>query len=417
MQEPISPTRGMTSLWQRSWQVGLGTLRGAIGSRDQLEVQTQRGNSLSEQFRLALLLYLFHPLQGMSFSTWLQLLRKNHFRVDPAYWPRASLLTATSLFNSGVRLLEDAVHGRAIGRTQTQAPVFLLGHFRSGTTFLQRLLSLDPQFASPNFYQAYFPHSFLLTESAMAPILRLFLRRHRLQDSVALSVKTPAEDESALSVMTLLSPYISDVFQRTGEDCTRYATFRGVSEAERNSWKKAFTWYCKKLTYFHNKTLLLKSPPHTGRIELLLEIFPDARFISIHRNPYDVFSSTLHMIKSVELAWRLQHPADIDLTESIIKSYSETYHCYFESRRLIPPGRLYEIGFADLERDPISQIREIYSALDLAGFPQYRDLLLPYLRQTAGHRKATYAKLPEALRRRISHEWSHSFEEWGYPYE
>ena len=44
-----------------------------------------------------------------------------------------------------------------------------------------------------------------------------------------------------------------------------------------------------------NSRLLIKSPVHTGRVKLLLDLFPNAQFIYIHRNPYQVFKSAVHM--------------------------------------------------------------------------------------------------------------------------
>lgn len=41
--------------------------------------------------------------------------------------------------------------------------------------------------------------------------------------------------------------------------------------------------------------LLIKSPVHTARVRLVLGLFPRARFLYIHRDPYEVFQSAVHM--------------------------------------------------------------------------------------------------------------------------
>jgi hypothetical protein len=85
----------------------------------------------------------------------------------------------------------------------------------------------------------------------------------------------------------------------------------GVSEAEvaaaRSAWKEAFVHLCRKLTLRAVRRgiggggssgaprLLLKSPIHTARIPLIRQIFPKAKFVYIHRDPYEVFSSSCHM--------------------------------------------------------------------------------------------------------------------------
>ena len=70
----------------------------------------------------------------------------------------------------------------------------------------------------------------------------------------------------------------------------KYLTFREASLDEIARWQSALKWFVQKLAYSKgNRPLVLKSPAHTGRVRLLLEAFPEARFIHIHRNPYDVF--------------------------------------------------------------------------------------------------------------------------------
>jgi omega-hydroxy-beta-dihydromenaquinone-9 sulfotransferase len=85
---------------------------------------------------------------------------------------------------------------------------------------------------------------------------------------------------------------------------------------------------------------VLKSPGHTCRIKVLLELFPEAKFVHIHRNPYDVFQSTQHMIRTVTPWWALQRPEDSDLEERIIRQYQEVYEVFFEERGLVPEEQL-----------------------------------------------------------------------------
>ena len=152
--------------------------------------------------------------------------------------------------------------------------------------------------------------------------------------------------------MTLLSPNLGEAFRREGGDYRRYLTFKGVPPRDAEQWKASLLLFAKKLTFYYKKTLLLKSPPHTARVRLLLELFPDARFVHVHRNPYDVFLSTRHMMEAVAPTWRLQDPGPGDFTDHILANYREMYDAYFESRGLIPRGRLHEVRYEDLVHDP-----------------------------------------------------------------
>jgi omega-hydroxy-beta-dihydromenaquinone-9 sulfotransferase len=135
-------------------------------------------------------------------------------------------------------------------------------------------------------------------------------------------------------------------------------TFQNVPRHDVESWKRSFREFVKKLTYKTGRPILLKSPPHTARIGLLLETFPDARFIHIHRNPYEVFQSTRRLLEDIAPVWQLQRRPDCDdpddLVNRILNTYRTMYDNFFDSRSRIPRGRFHEIGFEELVADPVA---------------------------------------------------------------
>jgi omega-hydroxy-beta-dihydromenaquinone-9 sulfotransferase len=150
--------------------------------------------------------HVFHPLQGMTLGDWWALLRRHRFAVDLQRWPRALVQTTVSASNSVSSRIERARFGRQIDAARVEAPLFILGHYRSGTTHLHNLLAVDPQFAAPNLFQAFNPHTFLSTEQWGAPVVDRLIVRRRYQDAMALGVGLPSEDEFATCTMTGLSP-------------------------------------------------------------------------------------------------------------------------------------------------------------------------------------------------------------------
>jgi hypothetical protein len=81
---------------------------------------------------------------GITFGAWCKLLAQNNFRISPAYLHRAAAITTASLGNSAFAAIEGWRFDSAIEKTQiTKAPLFILGHWRSGTTHLQELLAQD----------------------------------------------------------------------------------------------------------------------------------------------------------------------------------------------------------------------------------------------------------------------------------
>ena len=158
--------------------------------------------------------HVFHPLQGMTLGDWWSLLRRHRFAIDPQHWPRALVQTAVSPPTRSPPGSSGGGSGGGSTPTQVQAPLFILGHYRSGTTHLHNLLALDPQFAAPTFFQALNPHTFLTTERWAAPVADRLVVRRRYQDEVALGAGVPSEDEIALGTMTGLSPYLGWYFPR-----------------------------------------------------------------------------------------------------------------------------------------------------------------------------------------------------------
>jgi hypothetical protein len=367
-----------------------------------------------EKFLLFLNKNLFSSLAGITAGDWLRVLWDNAFDVDFRYWPRAAVITLGTLSNSIGRRLEEWRYGQAVAAAAVRPPLFILGHWRNGTTHLHYLLAVDPRFAYPNNYQVCFPHTFLTTEARNARFVGFWIPEHRPQDNVRMEVHTPQEDEFALCTGTLLSPYTGWFFHRREWYYDRYLTLRGVPEEEVARWKAALVLFLKKLTWKYGRPLLLKSPPHTCRIRLLLELFPEARFVHIHRNPYAVFQSTRGIYQQVLGAWGLQSPNWRRLEESILRRHRLMYEAFFEERGLIPKGQFHEVGFEELERDPVGQIRALYEGLNLPGFDAVRPALEDYVRSLAGYRKNEHAGLAPALRRRIAAAWERNFAEWGY---
>jgi omega-hydroxy-beta-dihydromenaquinone-9 sulfotransferase len=358
--------------------------------------------------------HVFHPLQGMTLGDWWALLRRHRFAIDLRHLPRALVQTAVSASNSINARIERGRFGRRIEAARVEAPLFIIGHYRSGTTHLHNLLALDPHFAAPTFFQVLNPHTFLSIERWAAPVVDRLIVRRRYQDEMALGVGTPSEDEIASCTMTCLSPYMAWCFPRDGADYDRYLTFRGVPDEEFARWEHALTTFLKKLTFRHGRPLVLKSPPHTARIRLLLDLFPDARFVHIHRDPYVVFRSTRHLIRVVQPFYHLREGPTQDGDDRIISVYTEMYDAYFGERSLIAERRLCDVSYEDLEREPVGVVGSIYESLCLSGFEDVRLRLETYLGSIAGYGKNRHDELSEPLRLRIAHDWGRSFDEWGY---
>lgn len=355
-------------------------------------------------------------LAGITAGDWWRLLRDNRFEVDACYWHRAAFVTGLSLVNSFHRWREDRRWHDDIARTEiVEPPLFVLGHWRSGTTHLHNLLAQDTaQFAYANTYQVINPLTFLSTEDFNTRLFGRLLPDKRPMDNMALGFQVPQEDEFAPCLMTLKSLYVGISFARRETAYRRYLTFRDVPRHEIEDWQQAYRWFLKKLTLKHGRALLLKSPPHTARIRLLLEMFPRARFVHIHRHPYAVYQSFQHYYDTAMWYTYLQRPDLDSVNDRILERYNILYDAFFEDRPLIPDGQLHEIQFDDLERDPVGQVRDLYAALRLDGFARFEGQLARHVASLRGYEKNRFPSLPENQRATVAREWRRSFERWGY---
>ena len=290
--------------------------------------------------RLLLARLLFHPLEGLTWSRLQQTLNAENNRVSLRYAPKLALLGLESAWQSHFARQVETKYRARIDAAVITAPVFILGHYRSGTTFLHELMALDPRFASPTRFQAYQAASFLVTEPWFARFNDLFMLPRRVQ-----------EDEIALMNLSAKSPYLAWCFPDSSVDYSQYLTFRRASPADVATWKTALRWYLGALTVRYDKPILLKSPPHTARIRTILEVFPDARFVHIRRNPVDVYVSTIKLLKDLDPVFRLRVRHQTDQSATVLETYREMYAAFFEDQALIPPGQFTEIAYEDLEQD------------------------------------------------------------------
>lgn len=355
-------------------------------------------------------------LAGITAGDWFQLLKENRFAVDPPYWHRAAFITLASLMNSASRQKEQRLYSEAVGAVEVEPPLFVLGHWRTGTTHLHNLLAQDTdQFAFANTYQVVNPHTFLCTEEVNSRRFAWLVPPRRPMDNVALSFQTPQEDEFAPCLMSRRSLYLGISFTRREKHYARHLTFEDAPMEDVEAWKAAYHWFLKKLTFKYRRPLVLKSPPHTARIRLLLELFPNARFVHIHRNPYTVFQSFRRYFDTAMWHTYLQRPDLAGIDDRIIDRYNALFDAFFAQRNLIPRERFHEVRFEDLEKDPIGEIRKLYGRLRLPGFDAFRPKLEGYLRSLTGYRKNEFPELEPRWQTRIAHAWQRSFDEWSYP--
>ncbi len=352
--------------------------------------------------------------QGCDFFAWVRILVRNRFAVHWAFLYIAVIVTFVSFGNTILRLVQEAVYGRRIRRTPiTQPPIFILGHWRSGTTFLHELMIQDERFGYPTTYEALDPNHFLLTERYFVPIFKFLVPNRRPMDNMAAGFDRPQEDEFALCMLGVPSPYLTIAFPNNGPQAQEYLDFEGVPPRAVERWKRALYRFLQQITYKTGKRLILKSPPHTGRIQVLQEMFPDALFVHIMRDPHVVYPSTIKLWKTFYQLHSFQRPTFAGLDEYVFTTFLRMYGKLEEGRRLVDPARFYDVRYEELVRDPVGQMRAIYDHFRLGSFDAYLPRLERYLATVKGYETNRYELTPEQ-RAKINQRWGDVIRRYGY---
>jgi len=351
---------------------------------------------------------------GMRTRCWLRMLRRNRFAISPTRVGLACTVSMGTVVNSILHRVQRVLLGRRIEATALVGdPIFVIGHWRSGTTLLHELLVQDERFAFPDTYSCFAPNHFLVSRSLIAPWLRFLLPSLRPMDNMRISWDRPQEDEFALLAMGLPSPYESLAFPNRIRPGLEHFDDGRWPAGTRQRWKDEFLWFLKCVTYADPRRIVLKSPPHTRRIATLLELFPRARFVHIVRDPCALFASTARLWKSLSTIQGLQVPRNDDLEESVFRGLEEMYATLHKQKERIDPSHLVEIRYEDLVADPRPVMQRIYDHLSLGEFESYFPRLQAYWEAAAGYTASRYDLQPD-VRRRIAQRWDGFLSEYGY---
>ena len=325
---------------------------------------------------------LQHPIRNLTS------LLKKHNIDSSTNLSRIALFYLKLILQEPFRILEEVNYSDKIKEHELKKdPIFIIGHWRSGTSFLQYLLGKDPQFAYMNKFQVVFPDIFLHSERFLKPIIKSLPKTFNItQDaqnmSINLELDSPSEIEIALT--TIISPtslHWGHIFpENAREYFEKFLFFEGIDDKEIEEWKTSYHHLIKKVSLKNDgRQVLIKSPGNASRVEKLLELYPDARFIFIHRNPYDVFYSSKKLWNTLLDNLALQDFTESQMEQEIIYVYKELISRYLKQRTKVPKEQLAEIRFDSFMSNPVRELDKVYNKLDLSGYEKAKPEIMNFL--------------------------------------
>jgi omega-hydroxy-beta-dihydromenaquinone-9 sulfotransferase len=354
----------------------------------------------------------------IGFTRLSNILRLTHYAlgIHPRYGLRLLLIVITSLCTLPLRLWEKMVWERRIINTPiTHPPIFIIGHWRSGTTHLHNLISQDPAFGYLSMYQSMVPDCSLVGGNWLKSLLSRVIPVKRPMDNMTWPIDSPQEEEIALAKTMPYAFYTQFLFPHSTLPLfKKFVLLQDASEAFMRELKHKYYRLLQIATIHANgKQLVLKNPVNTARIRLLLALFPGAKFIHIHRCPYDVFASTRILHHSLLSLTTLQSIDPDNADRTILELYEDMMQQFFIDRSLIPSGQIIEVGFEDLERDPLQVLQLIYKELDLPSFNDALPAFESYIASQKSYQKNQF-HLSVQERELINHRWAFAFQKLGY---
>lgn len=358
---------------------------------------------------------MLHPLHGADPSTVARIVR-GAGPIPVRGWVTLAAVAASTVARRPVDLAEHLYVRHRLRRHGTlPSPVFIVGHWRSGTTHLYNMLGLSPDLAFVTPFATGMPWSFMLLERTAGPLLERLLPQERYVDAVRVNAEAPQEDEIGLANMTTPSFYHGVYFpRRFAREMRRGIFFDGCGDGEIRAWQDRLRLFVDKVSLdFGGHPALVKNPAHTAKIDRLLEIWPDARFIHIVRNPFHVYQSTRRFFLSLLDLLALQPYDAVEVEEVFTDTYSRMMARLIDAASRLPPDRFVEVRYEDVERDPRGEVARIVRQLDLCDPDRLDERVSAYLEATAGYSKST-REVPDDVAERVGRVWRPFVEHWNY---
>jgi hypothetical protein len=294
----------------------------------------------------------------------------------------------------------DGILFPGLWRTKIRRPVFVVGHARSGTTLVHRLMSQDEgRFSFFVLYEMYFPS--LLQKRAIRGVAAL--DRRWLGGVLERRVKAWEEKRYAalrgVHPMGLTQPEEDDTVLyyscASGFWITKLPYMGDLDFYDVDRWPAArrrrlmgFYRECVRRQLYLNggdKIHLSKNPVFAGRVEAVLETFPDARIVVPMRNPNETIPSLLKLMTGGwrRLAWE---PERVSRCLAVLAEQSfHTYRHPLDVLARHPETPAAVVDYRELTANPAAVLDEVYRKLDLPMSDAYRARL-----RGAGQRASTH---------------------------
>lgn len=353
------------------------------------------------------------PLAGTTLSNLRKVLKGN--RVAPRHYFKVGITYIFVFISSLFQWIDQLLLKRKIKNyTFKESPLFVIGHWRSGTTFLHNILTKDPASGYVTTYHAVFPNN-LKSKWLFKTFMRVFMPDERPGDHMKISVDLPQEDEYAMSNITPSSYYHFFYFPSNYKRYYRsYVRFLSQSEDQLDAWKLDYRkLVVMALINTNGRRAVLKNPVNTGRIIPLQDIFPDAKFVFLVRNPIIVYLSSVKFFLQLFPTLNLENFTSNEISALVLDTYVQMLNDYLKNKKQVSHDRIIEVRYEELKLNPLETIREIYSRFSIGNLEEVMPNFHEYLDSQKEHKVSPYS-IPEKELDIVLQRLEFAMKHWNY---
>jgi len=196
-----------------------------------------------------------------------------------------------------------------------------------------------------------------------------------------------AEEDEGYFTFMMLTPALVMLCPFISKD----SILKILDHADETTKEKVKAYYLSTIKRFYyvegnNRTLLNKNVFSSGRLEILLDIFPDAQIVYPVRNPYEAIPSAVSMFT---VSWKVHSP-EIPLNSSYAEQFGHllmyNYAHFFEAKKRIDGERLISFNYETLIQEPIEIVKQIYRQFNLDFTEEFYEALLVSVSRTSSYR-------------------------------
>jgi len=367
-----------------------------------LAIEFELGKSLTAMTRLRL---------RLSLNAWRRLTLKIEASGERLNWRLCLPYWLSSPVYSLLGRIQDRSHADTLKNTAPSPPVFVLGFWRSGTTFLHELLCCDRRFGFPSTYACLNPSHFLLSEHWIRD--RPLEQSRRPMDNMQYSWASPQEDEFALFALGAPSPYEALLCPSLMRNPRLLLDLNQHPVEDQARWASVLQYFLQLLRVQQAKTMVLKSPSHGLRLPRLRALFPQARYAIIERNPYEVFASNLKLWQTLLELYSLESFSANEIEEFVLVAYMLHEEAICEGSHDLHRPHVTRVRYEDLVAEPAAEMMRLYRELELGSFEEVRPAMEQYLAGVAGYKRNPFS-LSAAQKAAVDSRWGEIISRKGY---